>query len=237
MAHTHRRAYLAGILFGLLAYKPQVFILAPICLFAARDYRALLALAVTSLGLALLSVGIFGADIWWKFLAHLPAHAALILGNHLPSNRVPTVFVLVYKLTANATAAKAAQIIATLAAWALVYWVWRKPTNLFAKVLAFAVALPLSTPILLEYDLAIWALPAAMLLKHLWSRRGDWADWAALSTLWLLPSIIWYASRHGINPWALAIVALVPYVIRGGEKIAPTLKCKSFNLISRTMFF
>ena len=72
LALADRRVLLSGFLFGLLVYKPQVFILAPVCLLAAREYRALLILAATSAALVLLSFACFGADIWWKFLAHLP---------------------------------------------------------------------------------------------------------------------------------------------------------------------
>src|SRR5579863_5834774 len=163
LALGRRRSLLAGCLFGLLAYKPQVFILAPVCLLAARDIRALTALAVTSCVLALSSVACFGTEIWWAFVAHLPAHAAAVMATPGPSNRVPTVFAALYKLTFNTKIADVAQALATLGAWALVYWSWRRTTGIFARVLAFSIAMPLSTPIMLEYDLAIWTLPAAML--------------------------------------------------------------------------
>lgn len=223
LALANRSALLAGFLFGLLVYKPQVFILAPVCLLAAREYRALLMLAATSAALVLLSFTCFGADVWWKFLAHLPDHAAAILGDPVQSNRVPTVFAAVYKLTLNHRAAEIAQAMATLGAFALVFWVWRRAQGLFARALAFCVAMPLATPIMLEYDLAIWALPMAMLAAHLWCQKSDWRDWAALTLLAFLPSVIWVTAGAGLNLWAFVILAFVPYVIFAARRADGTL--------------
>src|SRR5450432_3552842 len=55
---ANRRPALAGILFGLLSYKPQVFLLIPLCLLAARQYRALGALIVTGIVLLTASLAI-----------------------------------------------------------------------------------------------------------------------------------------------------------------------------------
>lgn len=223
LALADRRALLAGFLFGLLVYKPQVFILAPVCLLAAREYRALLILVATSTALVLLSFVCFGADIWWKFLAHLPDHAATLLGDPVQGNRVPTVFAAVYKLTLSHRAAEIAQMMATLGAFALIFWVWRRAQGLFARALAFCVAMPLATPIMLEYDLAIWTLPMAMLAAHLWRRGGSWPDWAALAFLAFLPSIIWITASSGFGPWAFVILAFVPYVLFAARRADGTL--------------
>src|SRR5262249_14697279 len=46
-ALLERRPVLAGVLLGLLAYKPQIWALVPLALLSARAWRALLALVVT----------------------------------------------------------------------------------------------------------------------------------------------------------------------------------------------
>jgi alpha-1,2-mannosyltransferase len=223
LALANRRALLAGVLLGLLAYKPQVFILAPICLLAAREYRALAMLVVTSLALVLLSLGFFGVDIWWKFLAHLPDHAATLLGDRVQSNRVPTIFAAIDKLTHSRAAANLAQALATLGAGGLVFWVWRGCAAPFARALAVCVAMPLATPILLEYDLTLWTLPMAMLAARLWREGSDWRDWTALMLLAFLPSLIWITASSGFDPWAALILALVPYVIFAARRAGGAL--------------
>ena len=55
---------LGGILLGLLSFKPQFCLLVPVALVALRQYKALLAAAGSALALAVLSVIIFGLDVW-----------------------------------------------------------------------------------------------------------------------------------------------------------------------------
>lgn len=213
-ALTARRPLLAGLLFGCLAYKPQVFLLAPIGLIASREWKALLAALAASLALALLSVAAFGLDIWWKFAAHLQDHLSYVLAGRLPSDRFPTTFIFVFKLTQSAALAKAAQIASSLFAFGFIYWVWRRSRAVLPRALAFCLALPLSTPFMLEYDLAIWGLPAALILMQLWKTPGHWSDWAALAVLALLPPAIYYGALAGMNFWIVPIAALVPYAVR-----------------------
>jgi hypothetical protein len=211
-ALANRRPILSGLLFGCLAYKPQVFALVPICLIAARQWKALAVAVATSALLALASLAIFGLDIWFKFASHLADHMHWVLDGRLPSNRFPTTFIFIYKLTGSAGLAKIAQSASSLFACGFIYWVWRNTEAILPRVLAFCIAMPLATPFMLEYDLAIWALPAAMIFMQLWRAPGQWADWAVLAVLLFLPPAIWYASRSGMNVWAPFIMALVPYV-------------------------
>ena len=66
-----RSAIFAGILFGLLVYKPQLAVVIPFCLIAGSYYRALFSMMVTALSLGLLSWLVFGADAWIAFFQGL----------------------------------------------------------------------------------------------------------------------------------------------------------------------
>src|SRR5712692_646419 len=61
----------AGILLGVLTFKPQLWLMVPVALVAARQWRALASAAATALLLALLTLPVFGFDIWraWLVLA------------------------------------------------------------------------------------------------------------------------------------------------------------------------
>ena len=208
------RPILAGIGLTLLTYKPQVFVLVPICLLVAREYRALAAVVATGIVLLLASMAAFGAEIWRPFLDILPRQMAFILDGRLPVARCPTMFVLVWRATGGAGYAEVAQGISTLGAWALVFWVWRRSEAIFPRALAFCVALPLSTPYMLDYDLAVWALPASILMVRLWRGAGVAADWLALPLLWLAPPIVWLMGLANLPYSALLILPLVPYTLR-----------------------
>lgn len=59
-----RSALLAGILFGLLTFKPQLGVLLPLALLAGRQWRAFIAAAATAAVLFAASVILFGANVW-----------------------------------------------------------------------------------------------------------------------------------------------------------------------------
>jgi hypothetical protein len=65
---SHRPA-LAGILFGLLAFKPIFGILIPLLVLIRRDWTAFLSAAATATTGALLPVAIWGAEVWPLFLS------------------------------------------------------------------------------------------------------------------------------------------------------------------------
>jgi len=62
------RPIVAGILFGLLAYKPQFGMMIPLVLAASGRWRPFAAAAATVLILALAATAAFGPHVWQAFL-------------------------------------------------------------------------------------------------------------------------------------------------------------------------
>ena len=106
------RPVLAGIAFAFLSYKPQTFLLIPVCLIAAREYRALVAAAAGAV-LWISSLAVFGFETWWKFLGVVSQQMSFVLDGQEPTARFPTIFVLVLETTGNPLLAKAAQGLST----------------------------------------------------------------------------------------------------------------------------
>ncbi len=208
---------LAGIAFAFLSYKPQTFLLIPICLIAAREYRAFVATAVAGAILWSTSLAVFGVETWRSFFSVLSQQMSFVLDGQEPTARFPTIFVLVLQATGEASWAKVAQGVSTLACFALVAWCWRRTTAILPRALAFAAALPLSTPYMLEYDLAVWALPAAILMVRLWRGEGEPLDWVGLMLLWASPPLIFLLSRtdfHFAAGFPLALAAYAFWRVR-----------------------
>ena len=63
-----RRPLLAGVLFGLLAYKPQFGLMVPLVLAVSGRWRCFAAAAATVALLALATTAAFGPQIWHAFL-------------------------------------------------------------------------------------------------------------------------------------------------------------------------
>ena len=62
-----------GMLFGLLTYKPQLGLLVPVALVAARLWRTLTIAGVTAILLVAATSLLFGIAIWPSWIASLPA--------------------------------------------------------------------------------------------------------------------------------------------------------------------
>jgi hypothetical protein len=79
LALLERRPRLAGVLFGLLIFKPHLGLLLPVAVIAWRRWPALWSAAATTAAVILLSVAVFGAEAWNAFFAHaLPAQTAMM---------------------------------------------------------------------------------------------------------------------------------------------------------------
>jgi hypothetical protein len=63
------RPVVSGVLFGLLAYKPQLALVVPVALMAAGQWRTVAAAGLTVIALIGLTSLIFGADLWLAFAA------------------------------------------------------------------------------------------------------------------------------------------------------------------------
>jgi len=159
----------AGALFGVMIVKPQFLPLLAVALIAARQGRALAAMAATSLLLVLASVLTFGADLWWQWIGTFlhPQTGAGINGNdwgHIWDDSVSTCAAL---LGAPPWLAMTAQAGAALAALAAVWKAFRDglPAPVRAGILGCAV--PLASPHLSPYDMVVLALAAAVCVTQL----------------------------------------------------------------------
>ncbi len=185
-----RRPLTAGILFGILAFKPQLALLVPVVLIAIGQWRAIVAATTTLLALAIASDILFGSCVWAGFRTNLP-FAGQILGSGLvPYFKFASVFAAV-RLLGGIPAAAAIQAIVALGSTALVTWCWRCCPDTAIRGAALAAALPLASPFFLDYDLMV----------------------IALAMVWLVQ----VQARCGPQPWERAILAanaIAPLVSR-----------------------
>lgn len=186
-----RRPVAAGILIGLLSFKPQLAVLLPVGLIAGSQWRAVIAAALTGLGLAATTFILFGGGIWSDFLASLRLSHEMLDGGLVPYYKMQSIFAAVRLLDGPLNLAYGAQALVAVAGAATVAWAWRRPADSDMKNGALLLATPLATPFILDYDLMLIA-----------------------------PAIAWLASRgvrHRLLPWegtTLAVLSLIPLVSR-----------------------
>src|SRR5215213_2716303 len=153
-----RRPVIAGVLFGLQAYKPHLALMIPVALLAGRQWRAFVAASVTVCVLALLSLAVAGWDGWRAFLDVAPLLRKVTLEDaDAVWHRNVSVFMAASRLGVGLTGAYAAQMIAALLAAALVAYAWFKNAPAPARNAAVMLGVLLATPYLQDYDLVLGA--------------------------------------------------------------------------------
>jgi hypothetical protein len=186
-----KRPILAGILIGCLTVKPTLGLLLPIALLCARQWLAFLAAAATTLALALTSVLVFGVEPWVAFFNNTSFASAMLEDGHLPWAKMPSVFVALRMLDASTVVAYAIQAAVAVAVALVVArgW-WRWPDHQALAVAMLVAGALLMSPHLNNHDLALLAIPLAMLIVD--AGRQPWSGWeqALLGFAWLAPLVM-----------------------------------------------
>jgi hypothetical protein len=199
----------AGILIGLMSYKPQLGLLIPLALICGRQWTALIWATITTILLALSSWVILGSEVWIAFWKNLPLVQDILIQGRLPWAKIPSVFVALRAIGLEPSYAYAGQgMIAALVALTIA-WVWRQtPATPLAAALLMAGA-PLVSPYVFDYDLALLAVPIAILAWDGVMRGWHPGDREILVLAFFTPalvSLIYHAVAVQIGPLCLLLL-------------------------------
>ncbi|MGB7099347.1 MAG: glycosyltransferase family 87 protein [Xanthobacteraceae bacterium] len=188
LMQLNRRPLLAGILFGLLAYKPQFGLLIPVVLAASGRWRSFAAAAGTVVLLALVTTFAFGPHVWRAFLdsTRFTRIVALEQGD-TGWYKIQSSFAWARMWGASVTVAYALQAALVVALGAALIWLWRSGAPYPLKAAALCLAAILATPYTLDYDMMVLAPAIAFVAVDGFARGfGPWEK-TALAALWLVP--------------------------------------------------
>jgi hypothetical protein len=184
-----RRPGWAGVAFGLLTIKPQLGLLVPVAMLAARRWRTIGVAALVALGLAGLSALIFRGS-WRLFFAHVePAMQLRLVRAYVPTPSqayMSSAFVAARALHWGVGFAWLVQGLVIALAGMAILRLWRRD-NLDAGAsrsrVAASVALCLAaTPFSLDYDaVGATVMLLALIVTQGQSRRQDWFELALLA--------------------------------------------------------
>jgi len=204
-----RRPLLAGILIGLLAYKPQFGLLIPLVLAVSGRWRVFFAAAATVAALALAVTLCFGMDVWTAFFASTKFTRSVVLEQGGTGwYKIQSVFSWVRMWGGGIPLAYAVQGALTLAVAAALGWLWRTRATFPLKSAALLLGTVLATPYMLDYDLMLLA-PAIAFLAADGTRRG-FAPWekTLLAALWLVPLLARSVAQATFIPLAVPLMLL-----------------------------
>ena len=205
-----RRPALAGILFGLLSYKPQFGLMIPLVLVATQRWRAFGFAAMTVAALAIVSTLAFGPQVWNAFLASTEFSRVVVLeAGDTGWHKIQSVFSWVRMWGGSIGLAYALHAAVVIVLGVMLVRLWRSDRPYPLKAGALIIASVLSTPYALDYDMMVLA-PAIAFLALDGLQRG-FAPWqkTALAVLWMVPIVARSIADVALLPlgvWAMIAV-------------------------------
>lgn len=182
-----RRPALAGLLLGILTFKPQLGFLVPVALVAGGHWRAVAAAVATAVLVMLASYVAFGAETWSAFLAGAQSARLHLETGELPWEKMHTVFAGARLIGIGVAGAYALQAAVTLAVAIVVWRAWRLPADAALRSALLVAGAVLAAPYGFEYDLVLLALPIAWLGWHGVCHGFRPGEKVALLMAWLMP--------------------------------------------------
>ena len=156
---------LGGVLLGVLTIKPQFYLLVPVALIAARQWKALAASILAAIALAAISAALFGIDAWLRWLDF-----ALHPGEWIANARLfgTSWFAFLAGLGFSWKLAETGQMVVTAASAVVVYLSCRatmpRDQQLAILLAAMLIAAPHSSfydTLLLAVAVSLWLVDAA----------------------------------------------------------------------------
>lgn len=221
-----RRPILAGILFGLLCYKPHFGLLVPVALAAGSRWRAFAAAGLAATAMVALSAAIFGWQSWQAFIAIIGGSHATYESGRIDLSGFVTLFGAIRLIGGSPHLAYAVQGLGSLAAVILVAIAWRLELSLAIRAAVLAAATLLAVPLALVYDFLLAGLAIAWLIRA-GSEKG-FLPWEkiTLAAAFLTPLL----SRNVGSAWhvPLAPMAVIALMILIGRRMRTELTAREY---------
>jgi hypothetical protein len=182
-----RRPLAAGLLLGCLVYKPQFALLIPLLLLVARQWRAIVGAALSSLALIAVTYAIWGWPVWQAFLDSLPLTRAVVIEQGTTGwEKIMSPFAAMRGLGMAVGPAYLVQGAASIAAIGAALWLaWTGRPGL--RNAAATAAVLIATPYVLDYDFVVLLLGIGFLWKD--GERHGWGGYekSLLALAWIAP--------------------------------------------------
>jgi hypothetical protein len=211
-----RRPVLAGILIGLLAYKPQFGVLIPLVLLVTFRWTVIAAAVATIAALATATTALFGMRVWHAFAASADYSRTIVLEAGATGwEKIQSIFSAVRALGGSTDLAYAAQAALACALAVSLVWLWRSRAAYALKAAALALACLLATPYVLDYDLAVLAIAIAFLARHGFANGFRAYEISLLAATWFMPLLArTVMSLSGVPLGLIVMLALYATILR-----------------------
>lgn len=225
-----RRPWLAGVLIGLLAYKPQFGVLIPVALLAGGHWRTIAGAILTVTGLLALSTLALGGGIWHAFADSTTFTQTVVLeAGGTGWEKIQSIFSAVRMWGGSVPLAYAAQIALAVTLAATLAWLWRSDAAFELKAAALAAASLLATPYVLDYDLVVLSLAIAYFARLGLAEGFRSFEISLLAAAWIVPLFSRGIAQITGVPLGLSVLLLLYVFIvrRATEDHSPSTRALS----------
>ena len=168
-----QRPILAGVCLGLASIKPHFGLLIPIALICGAHWKAFWSAVATVFALAVATVLLFGADVWFGFIGTLLSNLRGFEHNIHKWRVMPSVLSALHQAGLELNWPWRGQILATCLAAGAVGWAWwwhpARPAHPRLEAAILCLATLLAVPMVYLYDLML-LVPA---IGWLWADMRD----------------------------------------------------------------
>jgi alpha-1,2-mannosyltransferase len=188
LVQLDRRAVVSGILFGLLAYKPQYGLMIPLVLAASGRWRTFAAAVAAVVLLVAATTVAFGPHVWQAFLDSMRFTRVVALEQGDTGwYKIQSVFAWARMWGASVPVAYALQAATIVGLGATLFRLWHSAVPYPFKAAALCIAAILATPYAFDYDMVVLAPAIAFIAVDGLARGfGPWEK-TALAGLWIVP--------------------------------------------------
>lgn len=199
-----KRPFTAGMLLGVLSFKPHLLVIIPFFLLVGRAWRTLAGMGASVLGLVIASAFLFGVESWYRFFEKIPFMMHLLKGGYLQMHQVISPVGAFLLVGLPYEVALCIHLLFSVAAIGMAATMWHRNAPRYIKHSLMVLAILLVTPYANSYDLTLLALPLC------------WIGWEAYKN----GNISNLSSFFLIAAWFLPIVSVF-FAILAGLQIAP----------------
>jgi hypothetical protein len=210
----NRRPWLAGVLIGLLAYKPQFGFLIPVALLAGGHWRTIAGAVLTIAALLALSTLTLGESIWHAFAGSTTFTQTVVLeAGNTGWEKIQSIFSAVRMCGGSVPLAYTSQAALAVTLAVTLAWLWRSNAAFELKAAALATGSLLATPYVLDYDLVVSSLAIAYLTRLGLGSGFRNFEISLLAAAWIVPLFSRGVAQISAIPLGLSVLLLLYFFI------------------------
>ena len=204
LAILKSRPFAAGLLLGCLILKPQLALMLPLAMLAARQWRTIGGAVVSSILVLVSGYLIFGPAATAAWIDQMPLYMRIARDGLVGWHKLVSVYAAARQVGLSETVAFVLHFTVALAAALAVWRVWTSAADWPARFAILSAATMLASPYLYVYD-ALILLPAIAYLIH---RR---TPVALVALAWLSPIVTMIQVASGA--WPVNLGPLTPILL------------------------